>query len=86
MSKYEVSEVICLKCFRRWFAAYPEKTPLKELECKCGEIGYVIKTGQTFRDVPDKRMLEDERYQDMVEMWGENIAMEKYRTFIMPEE
>ena len=44
---HEVSEVICLKCLSRWIAVFPEKTLLKDLECKCGEVGYVIKTGQT---------------------------------------
>ena len=44
---HEVSEVICLKCLHRWIAVYPSRTLLKELECPCGEIGYVIKTGQT---------------------------------------
>ena len=44
---HEVSEVICLKCLRRWIAVYPQDTQLKDLECSCGEIGYVIKTGQT---------------------------------------
>ena len=44
---HEVSEVICLKCLNRWIAVYPEETPLKDLQCKCGEVGYVIKTGQT---------------------------------------
>lgn len=44
---HEVSEVICLKCLRRWIAVYPQSTPLKMLECKCREVGYVIKTGQT---------------------------------------
>lgn len=44
---HEVSEVICLKCLNRWIAVYPEDTPLKTLECKCGEVGFVIKTGQT---------------------------------------
>lgn len=44
---HEVSEVICLKCLHRWIAVYPEETQLKHLECKCGEVGYVIKTGQT---------------------------------------
>lgn len=43
---HEVSEVICLKCLKRWIAVYPEKTLLKQLECKCGEVGYIIKTGQ----------------------------------------
>ena len=44
---HEVSEVICLKCLHRWIAVYPSQTLLKELECPCGEIGFVIKTGQT---------------------------------------
>lgn len=41
-----VCEVICLKCLRRWIAVYPQKTLLKQLECSCGAVGYVIKTGQ----------------------------------------
>lgn len=44
---HEVSEVICLKCLHRWVAVYPETTLLKQLEYPCGEVGYVIKTGQT---------------------------------------
>lgn len=44
---HEVSELICLKCFNRWIGVYPEQTPLKILQCKCGEVGYVVKTGQT---------------------------------------
>lgn len=47
---HEVSEVICLKCLHRWVAVYPETTFLKQLECPCGEIGYVIKTGQTITE------------------------------------
>ena len=47
---HEVSEVICLKCLHRWIAVYPETTLLKQLECKCGEIGYVIKTCQMIPD------------------------------------
>lgn len=43
---HNVAEVICLKCLHRWIAVYPTETLLKELECPCGEIGYVIKTGQ----------------------------------------
>lgn len=43
---HEVSEVICLKCLHRWIAVYPQETLLKQLECKCGEVGFVIKTGQ----------------------------------------
>lgn len=44
---HEVSELICLKCLHRWIGVYPTKTLLKDLECECGAIGYVIKTGQT---------------------------------------
>lgn len=47
---HEVSEVICLKCLHRWIAVYPSRTLLKELECQCGKIGFVIKTGQTIRE------------------------------------
>ncbi len=51
---HEVSEVICLKCLHRWIDVYPQATALKELECKCGAVGYVIKTGQTFEDADDE--------------------------------
>ena len=44
---HEVSELICLKCYKRWIGVYPQKALLKDLECKCGAIGYVIKIGQT---------------------------------------
>lgn len=49
---HEISEVVCLKCLKRWIAVYPSKTLLKELQCQCGEIGFVIKTGQT---IPEDR-------------------------------
>lgn len=48
--QHEVCEVICLKCLRRWIAVYPTETLLKNLECQCGQVGYVIKTGQTIFD------------------------------------
>lgn len=51
---HEVSEVICLKCLHRWIAVYPTSTLLKDLECTCGKVGYVIKTGQTLEDMADK--------------------------------
>ena len=51
---HEVCEVICLKCLNRWIAVYPQKTLLKKLECKCGAIGFVIKTGQTISESEDK--------------------------------
>lgn len=44
---HEIAELICLKCLNRAIHVYPEKTRLKDLECKCGEIGYLIKTGQS---------------------------------------
>ena len=43
---HEVSELICLKCLNRWIGVYPADVLLKDLECKCGEVGYTIKTGQ----------------------------------------
>lgn len=45
-SPHAVSEVICVKCGKRWISVRPEKTLLKDLECEnCGP-GYVIETGQ----------------------------------------
>ena len=44
---HRVSEVMCIRCHKRWFAVRPVETLLKELECKsCGK-GYVIETGET---------------------------------------
>lgn len=41
-----VSEIICIKCCRRWICVRPEGTPLKNIECPdCGQ-GAVIETGQ----------------------------------------
>ena len=43
---HKVSEVICVKCGKRWIAVRPETTMLRELECpNCG-VGYVIETGE----------------------------------------
>lgn len=43
---HKVSEVICVKCGKRWIAVRPSKTLLKDLECpNCGQ-GYVIETGE----------------------------------------
>ena len=43
---HTVSEVICVRCGKRWISVRPEKTLLKDLECEnCGH-GYVIETGQ----------------------------------------
>ena len=87
--EHEVSELICLKCFHRWIGVYPLETQLKDLECKCGEIGYVIKTGQTLPDVDgidEEEMEKDKRYQNMVKMWGKEIAKEKYKAFCIDTE
>ena len=78
---HETAEVICLKCLHRWIDVYPEDTQLKNLQCPCGETGYVIKTGQTLPDVNLERD-KDPRYKSMVRMWGEDIAKRKYRDFI----
>ena len=43
---HEVSEVICVKCGKRWISVRQVETLLKDIDCpNCGK-GYVIKTGQ----------------------------------------
>lgn len=44
--EHEVSELMCMKCLKRWIGVYPVATLLKDIECECGEVGFVIKTGQ----------------------------------------
>ena len=44
---HTVSEVICVKCLKRWICVRPSNTLLKDLECEnCGRIQSVIETGQ----------------------------------------
>lgn len=44
---HKVSEVICIKCKKRFISTRPIKTKLKQLECpKCHNIGYIIETGE----------------------------------------
>lgn len=43
---HTVSEVICVKCGKRWLAVRPEHVWLKDLECSNCGAGYVIETGQ----------------------------------------
>jgi len=44
---HKTSEVICVKCYKRWIATRPVNVLLKELECpNCEKIGYVIETGE----------------------------------------
>ena len=81
--EHEVSELICLKCLNRWIGVYPSELPLKDIECECGEVGYVIKTGQTLPDDDVKNFEQDERYQNMVRMWGRKVAIEKYKKFVL---
>ena len=51
--EHEVSELICLKCLRRWTGVYPVRALLKDLKCQCGCKGFVIKTGQTLPESED---------------------------------
>lgn len=44
---HEVAELMCVHCKARWIAVFPEATALYQIQCKCGERGFVIKTGQT---------------------------------------
>ena len=42
-----LSEVICVKCCKRWISVRPAGTLLKDLECpQCGCSGNVIETGE----------------------------------------
>ena len=84
--EYEVSELICLKCLNRAIHVYPTSVLLKDLECKCGEFGYLIKTGQMLPDVDIERFEHDKRFQNMVRMWGRKEAVEKYKTFVLGQE
>lgn len=44
---HTVAEAMCWKCGRRWIAAYPSSTLLKELECPgCHNAGHAFLTGQ----------------------------------------
>lgn len=44
---HRVSEVICLKCLKRWICVRPATTLLKQLECPCcGMTSFVIETGE----------------------------------------
>lgn len=44
---HTVAEAMCWKCGKRWIAAFPSETLLKELECPgCGNVGHAFLTGQ----------------------------------------
>lgn len=47
----KVSEVICVKCGKRWISVRPKDTLLKDIVCmNCG-CGYVIETGEEMKEV-----------------------------------
>ena len=43
---HSVSEVICVKCGKRWISVRPEGTLLKDIVCENCGAGYVIETGE----------------------------------------
>lgn len=43
---HRVSEVICVKCGRRWISVRPATCLLKDIECPDCGAGFVIETGQ----------------------------------------
>lgn len=46
---WDVSEVMCCRCFERWIAVRPSITMLKDIQCpRCSFTGAVIETGQEF--------------------------------------
>lgn len=48
---HKFSEVICVKCGKRWISVRPSFTLLKELECpSCHLIGYTVETGENVQD------------------------------------
>ena len=45
-----MSEVICVKCLKRWISVRPLSIFLKQIKCpNCG-VGYVIETGEYLDD------------------------------------
>ena len=53
---HAVSEVICVKCCRRWIAVRPEDLLLREIVCPdCGP-GFVIETGQDLDAISEMEM------------------------------
>lgn len=51
---HRVSNVICLKCLKRWLAIRPTTVKLTNLECDCGQIGFVIETGEILSENPNE--------------------------------
>lgn len=48
---HKVSEVMCVRCVRRWIDVRPVGVQLKDLVCPgCGQTGGVIETGEEIRE------------------------------------
>lgn len=48
---HKVSEVMCVRCVRRWIDVRPVGVQLKDLMCPgCGQTGGVIETGEEIRE------------------------------------
>lgn len=48
---HKVSEVICLKCMKRWIYVRPEECHLKDETCPyCEKTGFIINTGDELFD------------------------------------
>lgn len=48
---HKVSEVMCVRCVRRWIDVRPVGVQLKDLVCPgCGQTGGVIETGEEIND------------------------------------
>src|SRR5688500_2493588 len=58
---HKSSEVICVKCFRRWYAVRHADSYLADLECTMCGPGYVIETGEQMRERenPKRNMMHD---------------------------
>lgn len=50
---HKVSEVICVKCGKRWICVRPIGTLLKNLECENCGAGFVIETGEDIEEVTE---------------------------------
>lgn len=53
--EYVVEELICVKCLARFINVRPEALWLKDCVCKCGEAGFLIRTGQ---ELPEELIIE----------------------------
>lgn len=47
---HTVTELICVKCLHRSIHVFPSHIKTKDLECSCGETGYLIRTGEEIFD------------------------------------